>query len=453
MSEITRDNQKVPFSLDKIIKGMPEHAYVFSEEGKLLTWNKNVEIITGYSKHELRNKFVSEFIFKSDKERVVKKFMEILTEDNEEERIIEYSLQTKSGKVIPIIALRSLVVVDGRKYIVGILININKVKDNKEKLNAQITKIDHLKNQLKDHYHKIEKMNQTEVELKERLFINAKDFSNKLINSLPGIFYVYEKVCGRFLLKRWNNNLESKLGYSGDELLNMQPNQFFNAKVYPKIEKAIMQIFTTGTTQVKAPMTFKNGREIPYLFEAYKFENNDSLYFMGVGLDISVQQALEQKQKRQEREKRKAQERLDAKERELMVNALQISKTSTIIGHAQKHIDAILEKHKESGICNDLRHIKKDLNLQSSDQDNWEIFKLQFTKIHKDFFKKLKTMHPSLTKSDLKFCAYLRIHLTSSQIAAVLNITHEGIKKSRYRIRKKMALSPKDSLEDYIVKF
>ncbi|RLD58634.1 MAG: hypothetical protein DRJ05_07690, partial [Bacteroidetes bacterium] len=71
---------KIPFSLEKIIKGMPEHAYVFSKEGKLLTWNKNVEILSGYQEDEMNNKFVSEFIYEPDKERVVKKFMEHLAE-------------------------------------------------------------------------------------------------------------------------------------------------------------------------------------------------------------------------------------------------------------------------------------------------------------------------------------------------------------------------------------
>ena len=448
-----KNTSQVPFSLEKIIKGMPEHTYVFSKEGKLLVWNKNVEVITGYSKEELNNKFVSEFIYESDKERVVKKFMEIVSESDDTERIIEYCIKTKSGIVLPILAIRSLVVVDGKEYVIGMAINISKLKNNKKELKTQISEINHSKNQLQNYYHKIEKMNQTAIELKERLFINAKEFSNRLINSLPGIFYVYEKIGEIFFLKRWNDNLESKLGYSGEELLNMQPYQFFNKKVYIEVEKAIMQIFTTGTTQIKAPMTFKNGKEIPYLFEAYKFEDKDNLYFMGVGLDISIQHSLEQKQKRQAREKHKAKEILDANKRELVATALQISKTSRINKYTLKRIDALLEKHSETGICNDLNLIKNDLKIQSLEQDNWEIFKLRFKEVHIDFFNKLKTKHPALTKSELKFCAYLRIHLSSSQIASVLHVTYEGIKKTRYRIRKKLDLSPKDSLEDYIAKF
>ncbi len=112
-----------------------------------------------------------------------------------------------------------------------------------------------------------------------------------------------------------------------------------------------------------------------------------------------------------------------------------------------------MEKHHETNICDDLNVIKQELNLQISQQDNWEVFKLRFKEVHKDFFNNLKDKHPDLTKSELKFCAYLRIHLSSSQISRVLHITNEAIKKSRYRIRKKLKLSPKDSLEDYIAGF
>lgn len=174
---------------------------------------------------------------------------------------------------------------------------------------------------------------------------------------------------------------------------------------------------------------------------------------MAHGMDMSDQIAMEKKHKRQQIDKQKAKMLLDINERELVTTALQISKTSNIIETTLKSIDKILEKHAETEICNDLIGIKNRLKLQIIEQDNWEVFKLSFTKVHKIFFEKLKTKHPELSKSETKFCAYLRIHLSSSQISSFLNVTNEAIKKTRYRIRKKLKLSPKDSLENYIEKF
>ena len=455
-----KNTPEVPFSLKKMIQGMPEHAYVFSKEGKLLAWNKNIETITGYSNDELKNKFVSEFIYTADKERVVKKFMELLAEGEDNEPFIEYHIQQKSGKAIPIVAMRSLVIVDGNSYIIGILINTTNLKNNKEKLKAQIAKMNHLKSQLKDHYLNIEKMNQVKIELKKRLFINAKTFSNKLINSLPGIFYLYEKTDDKFYLKRWNNNLESNIGYSAEELFNMQPYQFFTKAEFVRVGKAIMQIFKTGETQIHSHIITKKGNQIPYFYDAYKFENEGNLYFMGVGLDISQQYKLERdlnksniEKKQEKQEKIKAYKIIEAKKRELVTTALQIGKTSKIIKSTIYRIDELIVKNQDTGICNDLNHIRKNLETQSKKQDNWEVFKLHFTEIHKDFFNNLKEKHPSLTKTELKFSAYLRIQLSSYQISSVLNVTNEAIKKTRYRIRKKLGLSTKDSLEDYISKF
>ena len=455
--EIKNTATKVPFSIDIIIKGMPEITYAFSKEGKLLSWNNNLEHIFGYSKKELDNKFVSEFINKPDKERVVEKFMAILAEGDGQDRIIEYNIQTKAGKVIPILALRSLIVVDGIDYIIGIAIDISNLKNNKTKLESHVAEIVLLKNQLQKYYQKIEKMNQAEIQLKEKIYLNAKNFSNKLIDNLPGIFYLYEKKGGAFYLKKWNENYTLDLGYQDDEILNAQPHLFFTEKEYEKAEKAIQQIFTTGSTRVEIYTTHKNGTQIPYFYQGYRFENNNKIYFMGVGIDISSRYALEKKQKLQQIEKQKAKKKSEADKRELIASALQISKTTQFIENTTKLIDDLLKKQtktaSETKIYNDLVHIRKSLKLEVTKQDNWEVFKLRFTEVHQDFFSNLKTKHPLMTKSEIKFCAYLKIHLSSSQIASIQNVTKEAIKKTRYRIRKKIKLPSKDSLENYVLKF
>ncbi len=447
-----KDIPEIPFSLEKIIKGMPEQAYVLSTEGRLLSWNKNVEIISGYSGEELKNRFVGEFVNNEDIAQVADNLTELLANDSEQ-IIVEYDLQTKSGKSIPVIVLRSLLVVDNTKYVVGIIIDISKLKNNKEKLDNYIAELTQVKNQLQDHYRKIEELYQSEIELKDRVRFNTKAFNSRLISSMPGIFYAYEKVGEKFFLKKWNKNYTIDLGYPEEELLNKEAHEFFTKKEYEKVKVGVAEVFTTGKAQVEYYTLHKSGKQIPYFYEAYPFEDKGRHYFIGIGLDISDRYAFEKKQKRQEKEKRKAKEHMESNERELVTTALQISKTSNIIESTLKNIDMLLDKHSEVEICNDLLKIKNKLKSQIIEQDNWEIFKLSFTKVHKVFFEKLKSKHPELSKSETKFCAYLRIHLSSYQISSALNVTNEAIKKTRYRIRKKIKLSPKDSLEDYILKF
>ena len=180
-----------------------------------------------------------------------------------------------------------------------------------------------------------------------------------------------------------------------------------------------------------------------------KYNNNNPVKVYGIVLDIT-------KRKKIEEELKIANQRLDKKlaklKRELVSNALQMTRTSEIIKMSLRQIDKLLKKHRDKKFCDDLLIIRKEMEQHQSKNDNWELFRIRFQEVHNDFFDNLKKKHPGLTKTELKFCAYMRINLSSSQIASALNISNEGVRKNRYRIRKKIGLKRNDSLEDYISK-
>ncbi|HEY6902326.1 MAG TPA: LuxR C-terminal-related transcriptional regulator, partial [Puia sp.] len=62
-----------------------------------------------------------------------------------------------------------------------------------------------------------------------------------------------------------------------------------------------------------------------------------------------------------------------------------------------------------------------------------------------------KTRFPQLSPTDLKLCAYLRLNLASKEIAQILNISLKGVEVSRYRLRKKLNLSPEVNLYDFLI--
>lgn len=135
------------FSGNTILQSMPGLAYVYSKEGKLLLWNKNAELVLGYSKEELYYKDISDFQVTQDRERVYKEFVKVFTKG--EYRTIENTLLTKSGKKIPVLGTGSLAVVNGKEYLIGIAMDISNLKEVEEKLNAQLKEINNLKNILK----------------------------------------------------------------------------------------------------------------------------------------------------------------------------------------------------------------------------------------------------------------------------------------------------------------
>ncbi len=91
---------------------------------------------------------------------------------------------------------------------------------------------------------------------------------------------------------------------------------------------------------------------------------------------------------------------------------------------------------------------KIDTNI--SNQDDWQVFETNFERAHEQFFGKIKDLYPELTSSDLRLCAYLRMNLSSKEIAPLLGISVRGIENHRYRLRKKMNLKHDESLTDTI---
>jgi tetratricopeptide (TPR) repeat protein len=102
---------------------------------------------------------------------------------------------------------------------------------------------------------------------------------------------------------------------------------------------------------------------------------------------------------------------------------------------------------------NALNTILSSIKMQPKKEDESNLFNQKFTSLHPAFFETLRAKHPELTKSELRFCAYLKLNLDRTQVANIHNITTEAIRKTRYRVRKKLGLSPEASLEDYISKF
>lgn len=85
--------------------------------------------------------------------------------------------------------------------------------------------------------------------------------------------------------------------------------------------------------------------------------------------------------------------------------------------------------------------------------DNWDTFETNFDRAHQDFFNRLKEQFPDLTPGDIKLCAYLKMNLSSKEIAHLLNISIRSVEVHRYRIRKKLNLSPTENLVEYLIGF
>lgn len=120
--------------------------------------------------------------------------------------------------------------------------------------------------------------------------IREKNFTNSLLNSLPGIFYLFDQEGN---LMRWNKNLEKVTGYNPKDLIYLDPLDLFPENQREFIRKKINEVFNEGGTSVEIPLVTKNGNELPHYFYGIKFATTKNQFLLGMGLDISEQKKFE----------------------------------------------------------------------------------------------------------------------------------------------------------------
>jgi DNA-binding CsgD family transcriptional regulator len=92
---------------------------------------------------------------------------------------------------------------------------------------------------------------------------------------------------------------------------------------------------------------------------------------------------------------------------------------------------------------------KIEARLDSSGRE-WEDFEEHFDLLHDDFIKKLKKRHPVLSMQELKLCAYLKMKLSTKEIAQRMRLSVRGIETGRYRLRKKMGMDDGENLAAFL---
>ena len=110
------------------------------------------------------------------------------------------------------------------------------------------------------------------------------------------------------------------------------------------------------------------------------------------------------------------------------------------------------QKNAKVGENNDeLKKILKVLSEEEKLNDEWEHFSQHFNSVHGDFLTNLKNKFSTLKPHELQLCAYLRMNLSSKEIAPLMSISVRGVEISRYRLRKKLNLATEDNLAQYLL--
>jgi len=108
-------------------------------------------------------------------------------------------------------------------------------------------------------------------------------------------------------------------------------------------------------------------------------------------------------------------------------------------------------KLKKQGDADELKAIIRTLSEEDRLDDQWEQFSIHFDTVHTDFLSILKSKYQNLTPNELKLCAYLRMNLSTKEMAQLMNISVRGVEISRYRLRKKLGIPTEMNLFDFLM--
>lgn len=139
---------------------------------------------------------------------------------------------------------------------------------------------------------------------------------------------------------------------------------------------------------------------------------------------------------------------LDFKKQELTAYALQIAHKNEVLEGIKINVSNIKEDNSRA-----LQQIVNTINFNQNDDNTWDGFRAKFQSIHKDFESNLKKNYPDVSSNELRLMSLIKMNLSNKEIANILNISNDGIKKARYRLRKKLGLQTSDSLEELVLSF
>ncbi len=172
-----------------------------------------------------------------------------------------------------------------------------------------------------------------------------------------------------------------------------------------------------------------------------------------------LQESAAQRQRMQQHEqeiirlqKEKLESEVQHKNKELALATMHLVQKGEILTSLQEELDKILQKKVDGQtLRQELQRILRVLQYDAQIADDWEQFAYHFDAVYGDFLKRLRDQFPGLSPNDYRLCAYLRMNLSTKEIAHLMNISIRGVEGARYRLRKKLNLPNEDNLVAFLM--
>lgn len=219
----------------------------------------------------------------------------------------------------------------------------------------------------------------------------------------------------------------------------------------------IEELKTIYETEKKESEIALQAEEINTLNEKAKVDKlTKGIYAGGMTSALALSGLLvfgyRQKMKKNKVEREKQEEiykqEIAHKQKELASQTLHLVQKNTFIQELKENLENI--KNSPEKFKMEFRRIVMLLKKENASDKDWEVFKTYFAEVHNDFDQKLRTIYPDISEKEIRLAAFLRMNLTTKEIAATLNVLPDSILKSKYRLKKKLALDKEIDLNDFL---
>ena len=140
------------------------------------------------------------------------------------------------------------------------------------------------------------------------------------------------------------------------------------------------------------------------------------------------------------------------KSQKLASFALQMTQKNEKLSQLNESLDKLKTNDPNPELNRYLDQLTKEIDQVRSVEKDWEEFRFFFEQVHPDFFTRLKSEFPQLSSNDLRISAFLRLNMTTKEMAHLLGLPPKSVEIARYRLRKKLGLAKGENLVDFMIR-
>ncbi len=224
-----------------------------------------------------------------------------------------------------------------------------------------------------------------------------------------------------------------------------------------KNAKQIEELKTQYETEKKeAQITLQNEEIKTLSVQAENDKLTKSLYGIGMFSFLAIAGLIyfvfkqRIKKNKIEREKQEIiyKQEIAFKKKELASQTLHLVQKSTFIQELKENLEKIKKSPELFKI--EFRRLVMLLKKESAEDKDWEVFKSYFSEVHNNFDNKLKAIYADITEKEIRLASFLRMNLSTKEIASMLNVLPESVLKSKYRLKKKLSLNKETDLGTFL---